>query len=747
MVNRLLIIILFLIFPAGIYAGTVNIGQLITRAEQTRDVHDRIQRYAELAELYLEINPDSSVYFGEKMLTAAPDNQSKAAAYSVMGIAKVYLGRMEEALEIQKENLRLSLLVQDNHMLGNACNNVGLVFDYSGQYDSALYYYKLGLEYRKKNSDLSAIQGSLSNIGLVYYLKGDLRLALKNLYDAFSIAEYMNEDNGIASSATNISLVFIRMRDFKNALKYTDISQRIYEKNGWKKDIALGYNNYGTIYTELKEFDKALDYHFKSLRLKQEINDHPGIAMSLQNLGTVYNNIGEYALAEKYFLEGKPIADSVGDITTLLEIDNGLLLLYNNTGELSKSKNIIEEILTLIDNRLNEYINLYETYSFISKYYELTGNYEKAYQYKELFHALKDSVQNGNSTRLLAEKEANYRYEKKKREDELIAEQKKLKDEAEIERRKQYNYLLGAGIFSLLIIIFFALKNNRERKKANELLQLRNNLISNQNKEILNQKEIIEEKNKDITDSIQYAKRLQNAILPADELMNRALGDHFIYYQPKDIVSGDFYWTVLLENNDALFAVVDCTGHGVPGGFMSIVAHNALSRAVKEFNLRQPAEILDKVSLLIEENFRQNQQEEIRDGMDIALCLKKGNKLYYAGANNPLWILRTTNDQKEIIEIKANKQPIGYYEDRIPFQQHEITLQPGDVVYLFSDGYADQFGGPQGKKFKYSQLKELLISITSQSLNEQKKILEQHLNKWKGQLEQIDDICILAVKN
>ncbi|MEO9533599.1 MAG: SpoIIE family protein phosphatase [Crocinitomicaceae bacterium] len=268
--------------------------------------------------------------------------------------------------------------------------------------------------------------------------------------------------------------------------------------------------------------------------------------------------------------------------------------------------------------------------------------------------------------------------------------------------------------------------------------------VAARTEELQSQKEVVEEKNREIVDSINYALRLQKAIIPTPAKIKSALPDSFVYFKPKDIVSGDFYWMNETEE-EVIIGAIDCTGHGVPGAMVSVVGANGLNRCVKEFNLFEPAKILDKLSELVQETFESG-EDKVKDGMDGALCsinLKK-RRVQYAGANNPLWILR--KDATEIEEIKANKQPIGSFEFAKNFTNHEIQLSEGDTIYLFSDGYVDQFGGPKGKKFKYKTLKNLLFHSKDQTLDEQYKTLDNAFEDWKGDLEQLDDVCIIGIR-
>jgi serine phosphatase RsbU (regulator of sigma subunit) len=338
--------------------------------------------------------------------------------------------------------------------------------------------------------------------------------------------------------------------------------------------------------------------------------------------------------------------------------------------------------------------------------------------------------------------ELEYEYEKKAAADSIKhQEEQRVKDvlihakNAELDSDKAQKLALAAAL--LILLISGAVFYNRFR-----IIRKQKKVIEIKNRETEVQKTIIEEKQKEILASISYAKRLQEAILPPQNLLRLHLPESFILYKPKDIVAGDFYW---MEPADdwIFFAAADCTGHGVPGAMVSVVCSNALNRTVKEFGLREPGLILDKVRELVIETFEKS-ESEVNDGMDISLCAynKKYNKLKWAGANNPLWILR----KSELIEVKANKLPIGKTDQEAqPYTTHTLDLLPGDIIYLFTDGYADQFGGEKGKKFNYRNLMELIKSIGHLPVHLQKQKLAENIESWKGSLEQVDDILIMGI--
>jgi serine phosphatase RsbU (regulator of sigma subunit) len=290
-------------------------------------------------------------------------------------------------------------------------------------------------------------------------------------------------------------------------------------------------------------------------------------------------------------------------------------------------------------------------------------------------------------------------------------------------------YLLVTSL--IVIIALVAIKLLLLNRKTNKMLQHKN--------------EIIEEKNKSITDSINYAKRLQTAILPPKDQVSVILSEHFLLYQPKDIVSGDFYW-VSDHDHKFMVAAIDCTGHGVPGALLSIVGYNAIAQTVNEMNITKPDDVLISMNSIIKKILHQDSRSDIRDGMDMALCTfdRKTGILEYSGANNPIYIV---SDGKMQV-VKASKLTIGSIQEEVRYlpEHHSIQLKKGDCFYIFSDGYADQFGGKDNKKFKTSRMQELLLSINQQPMQEQEKLIHTAFTDWKGMNEQVDDILVIGVR-
>lgn len=357
-----------------------------------------------------------------------------------------------------------------------------------------------------------------------------------------------------------------------------------------------------------------------------------------------------------------------------------------------------------------------------------------------------DLLKQMESERKLKEEEIAIKESVLKNNQQKIELQNKQIDEQSIVLKTQKSILAVTVVIALIIgfLGFISFRNYRQKEVANARLAKQNDEIRSANREIELQKHIIEERNKEVTDSILYAQKIQAALLPTLEDFRELLPDSFILFKPRDIVSGDFYW-ITEKNNEVIYVTADCTGHGVPGGFMTMLGTSMLNEIINEANIIQPSEILDKLREKIMSALKQKGNSQSKDGMDMVLCSlnKKTRLLTYAAANNNLYLLRNG----ALTELKCDKQPIGIYGDLIkPFTQQSVQLQTGDIIYTYTDGYADQFGGPKGKKFKYRQLEELIISNSTKTMQAQCDALSRRYSEWQGLNEQIDDVCIIGVR-
>ncbi len=621
-------------------------------------------------------------------------------------------------------------------------------------FETALIYGKKGIELAKQLEDLYK-EGELKNdLGLGYSNQFDFKQSLKYFTEAETIFRSLKNDEMVGVVYNNIGLLYNGENNYGKELTYHHKALDIFEKYDLPSRKAMSYINIGKVYIAKKDHKTAADFFIKAYHIYAKLGDDRRVVTCLNNIAAVYMYAGENELSNIYFNKNLELLETIEDSDR-----NKAMVLYNSSGVLMKLNklDLAESRLTealILCKKLNDkeslsicyhnfgglYLekNMYkeakynylqsleftieigfreleiENYKQLAKVYENTGDFEKAYKNYTHYAAIKDSIFN-KQIESINEVEKKYLEEKSSRELEAM-------NIAKQEEEHQSNIVKVASIALILVlfsIIFSVFLKYKDKKKSNLIL---------------------EEKNREITDSITYAKRIQQAILPPDKLIKELLPNSFILYKPKDIVAGDFYWLEHKKGN-ILFAAADCTGHGVPGAMVSVICNNGLNRSVREYGLIDPGKILDKTREIVIQEFSKS-EDDVKDGMDIALCSINGLNLKYSGAHNPLWIIR----EGKIIEFKANKQPIGQYDSLEPYTTHSFELQKGDSIYIFSDGYVDQFGGEKGKKFKTVAFRELLLSIQEKDMDVQKNLISEVFENWKGSLEQIDDVCIIGVR-
>jgi len=639
---------------------------------------------------------------------------------------------------------------------------------------------------KHKNSEFQKeIAGVLISLGNIYDINANYEKALSNYLDATAIFEKIGDKRGLGLAQMGVANVFSTTESHQEAKKYY---RKSYQNliNIEEKYASWSMNNMAISMMHLNEDDSAMLYFEKSLAIKLKLGDDYGASYTYTDIGTLYEKLGQ----DKKAFENYKKAIS---LKSTLEGMNPETLgsTYNKIGKYYFKIKDYTEAIKHLDEGINyskksgSLIYLSEGYRTLASSYFEMGNYKQAFETLEVFIVHKDSLTNLKNSESLSELRTKYEVDQKDKDIELLNTSVKLQQvdnqlqQAETEKAKRRTQFITVFLIAALVVIILSVilgislyKSNRQKIKTNQLLEKTNS-------EIHHQKEIIEEKQKEIVDSINYAKRIQEAILPSRNALVENLKNGFIFFKPKDVVSGDFYWLetyakASVSEGDNLtysvprpmettplapsigggtgvvgvvyFAAADCTGHGVPGAMVSVICSNALSKALLEEGITETGKLLDRTRELVIDRFAKS-GEQVKDGMDISLCKLTGNLLEWSGANNPLWIIKNNMEgDAELIEIKGDKQPVGNYADPKPFITHSIELAEGDAIYIFTDGFADQFGGPKGKKFMYKPFKELLLSIQNKTMDEQKNILEQHFEDWKGGHEQIDDVCIIGVR-
>ncbi len=615
------------------------------------------------------------------------------------------------------------------------CNYIGYVYWHKSEYDSSLYYHNKALELaEEENINDEHLSFTYLMLGNDYYDKGNFSQASNFYFKSLKVAEEIGSNNMLVQNHNRLSKLYYKMKDYPLSLSSV---KKALDLNTTKNTRELGasYNSLGNNYLVKNEVDSGLIYFINTLNNYQLCGDIIGQSIASINLGDTYlalfNNTNKNDLLDSSYNYYK------NSYLLNSQVDNKFGMIYGLWGmadvnlknnEYNKALNDYQNALKLSVNigSKSEELNLYNKLHYL---YDKINKTDSSLFYLKKHILLKNQVESTEQAKQLMKQESIYEAEK-------IIEQEKIESERKLfienEKNKWKNIFIVLVVLVALILFYITYISIKRLK----IIRSKNLIINKINNELQTQKQ-------EITDSINYARRIQNAILPSNDFIKECLPESFLYYKPKDIVAGDFYWIEKIGDK-IIFAVADCTGHGVPGAMMSVICSNALTKAVKEYSLYSPEKILDKVNEIVKAALH-NKADEVRDGMDISLCVwdKSSNNMKFSGAFNSFYYCRNN----ELNILKADRMPIGkYVQNDKMFSLQEVELQKGDVIYLFTDGYADQFGGVKGKKFKTKVLRELLLKIHTAPVENQISTLDSILNEWRGEFEQVDDICILGFK-
>lgn len=596
---------------------------------------------------------------------------------------------------------KLALFSGQHKQLGGIYNTMATIHQDKGNLSVAADYFEKSIDVHKRNNNQYGLGVTYGNLANLEGVRGHSAQAKSYLFTALQILANVNEPRSSALISNNLALNYRNENNLDSALYFVQLSIKISEERKYSDLVGSGYLLEGEILCKTGRDKEGFEKMMLGKKLV-DIRKEPYLMVPAnESFGSYWMNKKQWNRSLPYLDEAIHLAENIGMNEALLRI-----------------------------------------YKIRSEVYENMGRTEKALEDFKKFSALNEKIKDAASIEKLNHLTYKMETERKSKEIELLRKNAKIQEldnENQNDKIRIQKLIITGGtiLFLLVILLVFNLfRSNKIKQKNNALLS--------------KQKEEIEIKNKEIVDSISYARRLQHAILPPEQLFAQ-VGEYFLIYQPKDIVAGDFYWFTSVNETSTgeqayLFAVADCTGHGVPGAMVSVVCHNALNAVVNELGIFDPGKILDKVRENVVDTFAKS-GEKVRDGMDISLCcLYPSNlQLKWAGANNPLWLI-PSGKQDELIEYKADKQAIGKTEFPKPFQTHAIQLQKGDTLYLFSDGFADQFGGEKGKKLKSSNFRNMLLQQCKLPMQQQAERITNNFSDFKGAYEQVDDICVLGIR-
>ncbi len=748
-----------------------------------------------------------------------------AYAYMHKGEALDYMGNLNQANEFFYKALDLFRDVENKYGLAKTLNAIGTVYDYQGELDTALDYYTQSLKVYESFNFEKGIADQYNNIGIIYYLQGDYETALDFYFKSLRTHEKAGSaGHSYSLTLNNIGLIYENLGNTLKAIDYYEKSLKVFELIDIGTGIVLPLNNLGEAYRKQGEYEKALEYFNKSLKISDESNDVQGEAYTLDKICSIYIILNDFLKAsfycktclEKYieigdkhglaisfiglgtlnkktgklnnaldnFLHSVSLYKEIGDKQGIATSSTWAGSIYFEMGKYNEAYKYAKEGYRLA-KELGYPADIQSSAKLLNQIYQRFGNFEKALKYYEEYIAMKDSLVNIDIKNRIQDQYYKYQYEKKALTDSIAFAQaltiKKIeleKQKAEASRQKWILYLTLLGLFVVLAFSVTIFKLFLDKRKANDRLELSYAEINQKNEEIvaqrdqikiqheyvLDQKTLLEKSHRRITDSINYAKLIQTALLPSDKMLAKILPENFVYYKPCDIVSGDFYW--VKEIQDIIYIVVaDCTGHGVPGAFMSMLGIAFLNEITRREDIKSTSDILNILRQEVVNSLSQDSiDERPTEGMNVSvLAINKSNmRAQFSGAYGNMCVIRNSDNKKldisqEFIvsteqdgqimhEIKGNSWSVGKSSTNESFTSHLFHLNADDIIYIYTDGYIDQLNGISNRRFNSQRFKSLLIDINKLDFQSQYFKLEKTYSGWKGDNEQTDDILIVGLK-
>ena len=638
----------------------------------------------------------------------------------------VDLGYVDLSISTWKKilNKKLDILNSSYHLAD--------IYNSLGESDRAIYYSNLGLKSVSTQLDSFKFNNQLSTY---YSSGGNYDKSIDLLNQNLKIAKRGNDTQNEANSLLKLGVVYSINGDYDLSLEQFEEAKQLFESIKDLQGVSSSLNNIASIYSSKKEYRKALKYFNKSLELEYQLDNSLGIGRSLNNLGVTYKNLKEYDTAIDYLLESarikEELGDSIGLVKTLIRIGD----IYSSFEDFENALNIFEDAFLISEDLDNKLITMDLNYQ-LYKLYSRAGEFENGLNYYKTYTDLKDSIFSQEQSKNISNLKVVYETEKKEQKIELLNRENKI---IELDNKKQI-ILRNSSILGLalaLVISFLIFRVYKNKKKAHRELTVAHNKLIDANN-------IIKEKNENIMSSIRYAQRIQNAILPLLDKMQEDMFETSILFMPKDIVSGDFYWHSKVDGY-YFIAAVDCTGHGVPGAFMSMIGNTLLNKIVNEKKVYNTAEILEQLNSEVKDALKQESKEsQTRDGMDVSLCridLESG-QVIYTGARRPLYVI----DNGELVEIKGDRKSIGGVEKRKKsFSEIDVKVKQSSLLVLTSDGFSGQQNS-FGKKFGSKNLKEIILEHRDLNVTDFNRVLLDKLLAHKGDYEQNDDITVVTIK-
>jgi serine phosphatase RsbU (regulator of sigma subunit)/Tfp pilus assembly protein PilF len=664
----------------------------------------------------------------KKLLTGHREDTLKADIL-ISICMNVFRAAPDTAIVYGKEALDLAERLSYGKGAANASKFIGMGYYFLGDYAETITYWQQSLGWFEAINDKRGVSNILSNLGALYANQGDDVQAIDFHLRSLKAAEEAKDTLRIVTSMINIGVVYLNNpKTHDIALGYNLSALPLSEKLGNNDAIGTVSVNLGEIYFHRESYDTALYYYEKSLNAFRKSNSG-NVPYTLTNIGKVYMKRGDFQKAIEFQQEAYRIAESSN---AKLEMTSTLLGLAGTYREAGRMRSAVESYdrARRIAEEIGAKNELKQAFEGLAASYSLLKDYASAFKFQALLTDIKDTLYVAANEKKIQFRQLNYELEKKETQISLLTKDKELQDVV-IKKQKFTQRTFIIGFIIAILIAVQTYRNYRRKVRVNELLA--------------RQKEEIEIQNKNMTVSINYAERIQSAMFPSGCILSPSLFEYFILFKPLDIVSGDFYW-FRNTNNSVFIAAADCTGHGVPGAFMSVLGISYLNELVNSTVALQASEVLSRLrEHVIKTLHQKNDPKSTRDGMEMSLIKldQEKNILQFSGARRPLYLIRDSN----LSELAGDKIPLGiHFDANDTFNDKEIEIRKNDIVYLFSDGFADQIGGPEKKTLKAKRFKDILLNNCHLPMAEQKELLEKSLEDWKAGNSQTDDILVIGIK-
>ncbi len=671
--------------------------------------------------------------------------------YHQLAVANYYLGDLDSAISNASKGVQICSNMGDKKLESALLNVVGSAFKKRGNIDTAIYYFNRIVEIALEVNDKFKVLITYNNLANIYGDRGNNPKALDYYLLALKVAEENNFVRARSVLYNNIAIVYYTIKDYPESLHYLKKSLEVARQQDAKNDISNALNNIGELYLKMDSLQLALASYNEAEALIAKTRWRMVYVDNLRGKAEVFQKMNQKDSAKIYFEKSLELAEDIGAKEPLAKSLLGVSRFYFRQG-LYKKSSVLSRRALVLSTELGKVDIIRESAEILHKSNAKLMRFSEAYKYLSLYTKMNDSLLSADNTKEVTQLQMQYEHEKEMQEREAREKVLELqRQRAMAKERNIRNTFIGAFIFVLLIVVL-VIRNSRQKHKANQQLSLQKAEIEEKNEEmhqlmseVSRQKEEIENSHNKITDSIRYARRIQTALFPLNDYIKEHVSDHFVLYEPLEIVSGDFYWFEKVHNH-ILLAVADCTGHGVPGAMMSMLGISYLNEMARQPHITEPNQVLEGLRRKVKKSLHQTGDvRESRDGMDIAFVdinLDKST-LTFSGANNPLILIR----DGEMTEFRPDRQPISVYHDEKPFTNQKVQLEKGDVFYLFSDGFRDQFQGDTGKKYGKKHFRELLLALHKESMQKQKYLLQKELYEWmQNKVNQLDDIVVAGFR-